>query len=434
MLDAIKSEYFEGKIKTQNLETEIFVREYNSDPGKVAEACRTASELRCEFLEKKSGKSLKQIKAAVINTCSLKDGKAILAGIESKIGGAILPMGFAGPAKICGEYVKPEEEIYIPLATNEAALVAGVQRGLKAISLAGGLKTLVHFDGMTRAPLIEAPDIYTARKFINFVTGNKSYIAELQSTVPDPFVRLDDIECYQLGTKVFLRLIFKTGDAMGMNGVTKASAEICRYILAKNPQWKLLTISSNLCTDKKNAHINVLHGRGKSVQTEVFLSNEVLAKVFKPGVNGRSVEKVVFHKCYLGSNLSGTLSGFNVNAANAVAAFYAATGQDMAHVISSSSCFVQADEAEGGLHFMVSLPCMELATIGGGVMFGTAREALELLGCTKYGKSVDENVSVKRLAEIAAAVVTALDLNTACAQAAGYEMADSHVKLARGEK
>ena len=39
-----------------------------------------------------------------------------------------------------------------------------------------------------------------------------------------------------------------------------------------------------------------------------------------------------------------------------------------------------------------------------------------------------------RLAEICAAAVTALDLNTACAQAAGYEMADSHVRLARGEK
>jgi hydroxymethylglutaryl-CoA reductase (NADPH) len=145
------------------------------------------------------------------------------------------------------------------------------------------------------------------------------------------------------------------------------------------------------------------------------------------------VEKVVFHKCYLGSTLSGTISGFNVNAANAVAAFYAATGQDIAHVISSSSCFVQADETEGGLHFMVSLPCMELAAIGGGVMFGTAREALDLLGCAQYGKNVDDNISVLRLAEIAAAAVTALDLNTACAQAAGYEMADSHVKLARGE-
>jgi hydroxymethylglutaryl-CoA reductase (NADPH) len=251
MLDAIKTEYFDGKIKTQNLETEIFVRGYNSDPARVAEACRKAAEFRCEFLEKKSGKSLSKIKAAVIDTCSLKDGGAILSGIESKIGGAVLPMGFAGPAKICGEYVKPEEDIYIPLATNEAALIAGVQRGLKAITMAGGLKTLVHFDGMTRAPLIEAPDIYAARRFIEFAAGNKEFIAELQTCIPDPFVRLDDIECYQLGTKVFLRLICKTGDAMGMNGVTKASAEICRYILAKNPGWKLLTISSNLCTDKK---------------------------------------------------------------------------------------------------------------------------------------------------------------------------------------
>jgi len=434
MLDAIKSEFFEGKIKTQNLETEVFVRVYNSDPARVKDACLEAAQIRCEFLEKKTGKSLSRIKSAHIDNCTLKEGGVILSGIESKIGGAVLPMGFAGPAKICGQFVSPEEEIYIPLATNEAALVAGIQRGLKAISLAGGLKTLVHYDAMTRAPLIEAPDIYAARKFIEFASGNKAYVEELQKCVPDPFVRLDDIEFYQLGTKVFLRLIFKTGDAMGMNGATKAAAEICRYILAKNPGWQLLTISSNLCTDKKNAHINVLHGRGKSVQTEIFLSNEVLAKVFKPGVNGRSVEKVVFHKCYLGSNLSGTISGFNVNAANAVAAFYAATGQDMAHVVSSSSCFVQADEVENGLHFMVSLPCMELASIGGGVMFGTAQEALELLGCAKFGKSIDDNTSVKRLAEIAATTVTALDLNTACAQAAGYEMADSHVKLARGEK
>jgi hydroxymethylglutaryl-CoA reductase (NADPH) len=400
----------------------------------VADACRNATELRCEFLEKKTGKTLSLIKASNVDNCSLAGGETILSGIESKIGAALIPMGFAGPAKILGQYVKPDEEIYIPLATNEAALVAGVQRGLKAINLAGGLKTLVHFDGMTRAPLLEAPDIYKAREFIEFVTGNEAYIAELQQCIPDPFVKLVDIEPYQLGTKVFLRIICKTGDAMGMNGVTKAAAEICRYILAKKPDWKLLTISGNMCTDKKNSHINVLHGRGKSIQTELTISDEILAKVFKPGVNSRSVEKVVFHKCYLGSNLSGTISGFNVNAANAVAAFYAATGQDLAHVVSSSSCFVQADATEQGLHFMVSFPCMELAAFGGGANFGTAREALNLLGCGKRGTSIDDNTSVKRLAEIAATAVTALDLNTACAQAAGYEMADSHVKLARGEK
>ncbi len=123
-----------------------------------------------------------------------------------------------------------------------------------------------------------------------------------------------------------------------------------------------------------------------------------------------------------------------MNAANTVAAFFAATGQDLAHVVSSSSVFVQADAVDGGVHFTVSLPCLELATVGGGTMFGTAREALELIGCAGFGKAVDDNYHVMRLAEVAAAAITALDLNTACAQAAGYEMADSHVKLARGEE
>ncbi len=134
-------------------------------------------------------------------------------------------------------------------------------------------------------------------------------ISRLRPFVYDPFVRLERIDPYQLGTKVFLRMTFKTGDAMGMNGVTKASADIARALLQELPGWKLVTISSNLCTDKKNAHINVLNGRGKSVQTEVFLSDELLAKVFKPGVNGQSVQRTVFHKCYLGSCLSGTISG-----------------------------------------------------------------------------------------------------------------------------
>ena len=62
------------------------------------------------------------------------------------------------------------------------------------------------------------------------------------------------------------------------------------------------------------------------------------------------------------------------------------------------------------------------------------REALKLMDCGGFGKDVDDNENVLRLAEIAAGAVSALDLNTACAQAAGYEMADSHVKLARGEQ
>ena len=76
---------------------------------------------------------------------------------------------------------------------------------------------------------------------------------------------------------------------------------------------------------------------------------------------------------------------------------------DLAQVITSSNCFVRADATETE-DFMVTLPCMELATIGG--LFGTAKEALNLLGCGQFGSSID-NRSVLRL-RIAAAAVTAM--------------------------
>jgi hydroxymethylglutaryl-CoA reductase (NADPH) len=432
-LENVKKQYASGGIKSRDLETFIFTTVYGGDASKVKDACADAALVRRLCVEEASGADLSLVGASRLDNCGLAGGQRVLPGIEGKIGAALIPLGIAGPVLIDGQYVK-KEKIWLPLATNEAALVAGVQRGAKAINMAGGLKTLVHYDGMSRAPMIEAPDIYEARKLCERVKTDSVYVGSLQKHIYDPFVRLESIDPYQLGTKVILRMNCKTGDAMGMNGVTKAAADITRGILKDYPGWKLITISSNMCADKKNAHINIISGRGKSIQTEVFVSDEILAQVFKKGVNGRSVEKTVFHKCYLGSALSGTISGFNVNAANTVAAFFAATGQDLAHVVSSSSIFVQADALEGGVHFMLSLPCMELATVGGGTAFGTAREMLALLGCTKRGTSVDDNTSVLRLAEIAGAAVSCLELNTACAQAAGYEMADSHVKLARGEE
>ena len=429
-LEEIKKRFTDKQIKQQHLEAIVFGEIYDKDPERIREACRAAAVIRCEVIEEKTGTSLNLIKDSNVDNCNLLEDGKILTGIEMKVGAVRIPMGIAGPLKINGEYAKGE--IYIPLATNEAALVAGVQRGIKAINMAGGISAMVRDDGMHRAPAIEAPNIYEARKLCRELETNRGLIKELGRHIKDPFVRLDDIDTYQLGTKVYLRLRCKTGDAMGMNGVTKAAADISRALLKKLAGWRLITISSNLCCDKKSAHINILGGRGKSVDTEVFIPEEVLTSVFKQGVNSRSVEKLVYNKCYLGSALAGTIAGFNINAANVLAALFAAAGQDLAQVVESCSCFTQADAAKGGLHFMVSLPCLEVATIGGGTMFSTAREALNLMGCGGFGKDVDDNENVLRLAEIAAGAVSALDVNTACAQAAGYEMADSHVKLARG--
>jgi hydroxymethylglutaryl-CoA reductase (NADPH) len=430
-MNDIKGRFAAGEIRQQELETVLFEEVYGADPRRVRDACRDAAAIRCEVIEAATGASLSLIKRSQIDNGALT-AAGMLTGIEMKVGAALIPMGIAGPVMVHGEFAKGD--YYIPLATNEAALVAGVQRGIKAINLAGGMKALVTFDGMARAPMIEAPDIDTARTLCRRVVEDGALVKQLGAHVKDPFVRLEYIEPYQLGTKVILRLVCKTGDAMGMNGVTKAAADITRALLAMLPGWRLITISSNMCTDKKASHMNVLKGRGKSVQAEILVPEAVLQKVFKAGVTSRRVERVVFHKCYLGSCLSGTLSGFNVNAANTLAAFFAATGQDLAQVITSASAFVQADAVEGGLHFMLTMPSLELATVGGGANFGTAKEALTLMGCGGCGASPDDNANVKRLAEICAVAVAALELNTACAQAAGYEMADSHVALARGEK
>ena len=47
--------------------------------------------------------------------------------IENMIGAVQIPLGIAGLLKVNGEYAN--SEYYIPLATTEGALVAGVNRG-----------------------------------------------------------------------------------------------------------------------------------------------------------------------------------------------------------------------------------------------------------------------------------------------------------------
>src|SRR5512138_1054115 len=240
-VDDIKRRFAAGTVRQQELETLVFQEVYGGDPARVRDACRDAAVIRCETIEAATSASLSLIKRSQIDNGALT-AAGMLTGIEMKVGAALIPMGIAGPVKVHGEFAKGE--YYIPLATNEAALVAGVQRGIKAINLAGGMKALVTFDGMARAPMIEAPDIDAARALCRRVVEDAALLKQLGAQVKDPFVRLEYIEPYQLGTKVVLRLVCKTGDAMGMNGVTKAAADITRALLAMLPGWRLITISS----------------------------------------------------------------------------------------------------------------------------------------------------------------------------------------------
>ena len=165
-LDGIYQGLKEGKIKPYKLEEAILEGVFGNDSGKFLDANRQAVSLRLRFLEEKSGKKLDGIRNAFV---SVADQEKRTVGIEQQIGGAIVPLGFGGPLKINGECAKGE--FYLPVATNEAALVAGLTRGCRTINEAGGIRVVVTRDHMTRAPLIETPDIEKAKKLADEIKG-----------------------------------------------------------------------------------------------------------------------------------------------------------------------------------------------------------------------------------------------------------------------
>lgn len=426
ILDSIYLDLNEGKIKPYQLEKAVLERLYNNQNSRFGEANKDAVDLRVRFLEAKTGKKLEKIKN---NFVSIADSEKMTTGIENQIGGAVTPLGIGGPLKILGEHA--DGEFYLPVATNEAALVAGLNRGCSVFNQAGGIRVLVTRDHMTRAPLVELSDIKKARWLLDEIKKKGELYQKIKEAAEkeSKFSKLLDIQPFQIGRRVHLRFYFHTGDAMGMNSVTKYSANGIKALREMHPDVKLISLTANMCTDKKVSHTNILLGRGKSVEAECLIPGKIIEEIFK--VKPEELEKLAQLKLYQGTALSGSFSGFNANVANTIAAMFIATGQDAAQIVESSSAFINLEMVGEDLLFSGSFPCLEVATVGGGTGFGTAKECLEILGCAGPGNPSGTNA--KKLAEIIACAASAQDLNLIAAQAHEYELAESHIKLARGE-
>ncbi|MEZ0290759.1 MAG: hydroxymethylglutaryl-CoA reductase (NADPH) [Sulfolobales archaeon] len=374
--------------------------------------------IRRRYLEKKYNVSLTGIGHNIL------DFEEIIGrNIENAIGAIQIPVGVAGPLKINGEHVVGE--FYIPMATTEGALVASVSRGCKTVTLSGGAYSIVIRDGMTRAPLFKLPNVAKAREFIEWVKKNFEEIKRAaESTTRHG--RLQSIEPFVVGNNVWLRFRFSTGDAMGMNMVTIATDAACRYIEEHFPEAELVALSGNLCTDKKPTYINTLLGRGKTVVSEAVIKSEVVEKILKTDV--RSMIEVNLRKNMLGTSFAGGI-GQNAHAANIIAAIFIATGQDVAQVVESSIAYTWMEETErGDLYVSVTLPSLEVGTVGGGTWLPTQREALNLLGVAGSGEPPGSNAI--RFAEIVAAAVLAGEINLIAAIAAGH-LARAHERLGR---
>jgi hydroxymethylglutaryl-CoA reductase (NADPH) len=252
---------------------------------------------------------------------------------ENVIGYLPLPLGVAGPLVIDGQ------NYFIPMATTEGVLVASASRGAKAINAGGGAVTVVHGDGMTRGPGVSFPTLTRAAEAKNWIDSEEG--ASILKTAFDStsrFARLQHLKTALAGTNLYIRFKTTTGDAMGMNMISKG-AEKALHVMATEcgfDDMNIISLSANYCTDKKAAAINWIDGRGKSVVAEAIIPGDVVKSVLKSSVD--AMVELNISKNLIGSAMAGALGGFNAHASNIVTAIFLATGQDPAQNVESSNC------------------------------------------------------------------------------------------------
>lgn len=333
---------------------------------------------------------------------------------ENMIGCTEIPIGVAGPILVNGK------KHYLPLAGTEGALVASVSRGCKISREINGINAIVENVGITRGPVFKTKGITESFEFVKWLSENINKI-KLTAESTSRHLKLLNIENQIVGKNVFLRFIFDSGDAMGMNMATIATSNVASLIEKEYKKAKLIALSGNFCIDKKASWLNFVKGRGKKVWADAIISKEIIKKILHTAP--ANIAEVCYRKNLIGSAVSGSL-GFNAHFANVVAALYLATGQDAAHIVEGSLGITTAElEENGDLYFSVFLPDIVCGVVGGGTGLKTQKEALEIMN-VKTGNE---------FAEVLGAAVLAGELSLLGSLAEG-SLAKAHNKLGRSKK
>lgn len=341
---------------------------------------------------------------------------------ENVVGYVPVPLGIAGPLLIDGKYYQ------IPMATTEGTLVASTNRGCTALSSSEGVFTRVLSDGMTRAPLVEFPSAMRAADAKEWLENpDNFFLVKTAFESTSRFAKLESCKCCVVGKYLYIRFKSTTGDAMGMNMLSKGSEKALLQLQKHFPDANIKSVSGNYCTDKKSSAINWIEGRGKSVVCEAIVKGDIVKSVLKTNV--KDLVDLNLTKNLVGSAMAGSIGGFNAHAANIVTAMFIACGQDPAQVVESSNCLtwmecVNSDD----LYISCTMPSIEVGTVGGGTILDAQSSCLKMLGVHGANENAGENAS--NLARIVASAVMAGELSLMSALASGH-LVNSHMKYNR---
>lgn len=324
--------------------------------------------------------------------------------IEGMIGYAQVPLGIAGPVRVTGDL---DGRFLVPLATTEGSLVASYQRGIKVCNAAGGIHTRILRDGLVVWPTLAFPDVDAALAAARFVEAEEArLVAAAEATTRHG--KVCSLGRELLGRRLLLRLEMSTGDAHGINLVTRAAAALCAGIPGAGE-----VLLHGYDVEKRSS---ATRGRGKWVVAEVHIPAALVASAWRCS-SSALVDLWTTYRLAFGRMGTPTHA---IQVANGLGAFYLATGQDIAYLAESAACTLTLEDRGGDLYATLDLPNLHAATVGGGTGKGTAAECQALVGVA----------DARGLACVLAATLLAGDLNLA-ASFLGDDFVGVHERLGR---
>ncbi|XP_061913427.1 3-hydroxy-3-methylglutaryl-coenzyme A reductase-like isoform X1 [Entelurus aequoreus] len=340
---------------------------------------------------------------------------------ENVIGYMPVPVGVAGPLLL------DDQQFYVPMATTEGCLVASTNRGCRALFLSGGCRSMVLADRMTRGPVVRLPSACRAAEVKAWLECSDGF-GDLKEAFDQTsrFARLDKLLVCLAGRNLYIRFESLTGDAMGMNMLSKGCEKALLRLQQHHPDVEVLSVSGNYCTDKKSAAINWILGRGKCTVSEATIPATVVSEVLKSST--ASLVELNINKNLVGSAMAGSIGGFNAHAANIVAAIFIACGQDPAQTVGSSNCITQMEAAgpDGqDLYITCTMPSIQLGTVGGGTNLAPQQACLQMLG-VQGSRPEQPGENARQLARVVCATVLAGELSLMAALQAGH-LVKSHM-------
>ena len=345
---------------------------------------------------------------------------------ESLVGVAVIPVS-AVPVEIAlgtyelsdddGDVVetgRATETVHVPLAHTEGGLTASMTRGALA---AGAIRTYVLYDRITRASCFVCNDAGEAVALARWVESELPKLREWLESSNDASLskraKLRGVKTHVVGPMCHVLWQWTTGDAVGPNMMTRNSYALnMGYVMQRAPvKPERAILEANMGGDKKPSAEFFQSGHGKTVLAEAFLSDEQLRRVLR--TTAEDLEALSWAGTH-GSVASG-MQSVAFTPASAVAAVFAATGQDLGMVGTSSMAHGTARRVDGGLQVAIRFGGLEVGTVGGGTTLPSAREWLASIDCAGSG-------NVYRFAQIIAAAALCLEISASSAMAtAGSE-------------